>query len=54
MDEELVDVIQDDSIYDYSRQTEDMDEIVKDDCGEMDHEEEAYDNEHVDYSDDGD
>ena len=28
-----------------------MDEILKDDYGEADHEEEAYDNEHADHSD---
>ena len=39
------------TVQDYSGQTEDMDEILKDDYGEADHEEEAYDNEHADYSD---
>lgn len=49
-DEELADIIVDDSVYDYSEETEDMDEIVKDDYGEVDCVEEAYDNDHVDYS----
>ena len=49
--EELADVVLDDTVYDYSGQTEDMDEIVKDDYGEVDHDEEAYNNEHADYSD---
>ena len=31
--------------------SKDMNEILKDDYGEVNHEEEAYDNEHVDYSD---
>ena len=50
-DEEFTDVIIDDNVYDYSGQTEIMDEIVKDDYGEVNNEEEEYDNEDVDYSD---